>query len=417
MSIGSSSDADERHASRKTFEGFNEILGDRLTVDEHALIGAAVSMVPILAGNAEEADTTRRLPENNIAALRDAGLLRLSVPRVYQGHAVSMRACLAILAELGAGCPSTAWVVALFYGGGVFGGLLGEKVQQRIWGANPDATVCGARGLPVPTRQVPGGYVLNGQWRSVSGVHHADWVVLDTTIEAEIGTEPQRGIAIVEVGQLSIRDTWHMAGMRGTGSDTVVAEDVYVPQEQMLSLAKSRSGEYRRDGPHDALTRLPPSATMVCLIGPLLGIGAAVYAYIVDKIKDGRPVISAARQHALAMDSPGVQAATADAAMLLDTAVLLAGRAAHDIDRFAQTDELADPLHNARLRMDISVAARNIRRAVDELLDVGGASRFDRASPMQRLWRDLGTATRHPAFTVEINRDLYGRLLLGLDTS
>lgn len=133
-------------------------------------------------------------------------------------------------------------------------------------------------------------------------------------------------------------------------------------------------------------------------------------------ISDGKPVISAARRHALAMDSRGVQAAIADAAMLIDTAVLLAGRAADDIDRVSRTDELADPLHNARLRMDISLAARNIRRAVDKLLDIGGASRFDHARPMQQLWHDLGTATRHPAFTIEINRDLYGRLLLGLDT-
>ena len=119
MSFGNPSEADETQAGRKTIGGGNDILGDRPTADEQALISAAASTVPILAGNAEKADTIRRLPEDNIAALRDAGLLRLSVPRVYRGHAVSMRACLAILAELGRGCPSTAWVVALFYGGGV----------------------------------------------------------------------------------------------------------------------------------------------------------------------------------------------------------------------------------------------------------------------------------------------------------
>jgi alkylation response protein AidB-like acyl-CoA dehydrogenase len=103
--------------------------------------------------------------------------------------------------------------------------------------------------------------------------------------------------------------------------------------------------------------------------------------------------------------------------MLIDSAVLQAARAADDIDRATRSDQLTDELGNARLRMDISFAARQIRCAVDKLLDIGGAGRFDDSSPAQRLWRDLGTATRHPAFGTEINRDLYGRLLLGLQTS
>jgi alkylation response protein AidB-like acyl-CoA dehydrogenase len=392
------------------------MLCEQLTSSEQALVSAAGSLVGLLGDNAAQADTARRLPEQNIAALREAGLLRLAVPRAYHGRASSMRACVAILAELARGCPSTAWVMSVFYSGAISGGLLNDQVRHRIWGANPDATVCGARGVPVPALRVDGGYLLNGQWRPVSGAHHADWVALDSTTQTTQSTV-HRGTAIVAASELSIRDTWHMAGMRGTGSDTVVAEDVFIPEEQMLSSTTARSGGYRRTGPDEALTRLPYSATMVSLIGPVLGIGMAVYEHIVQKLKDGRPVISAARQHPLAIDAPGVQANVADAAMLIDSAVLQAARAADDIDRATRSDQLTDELGNARLRMDISFAARQIRCAVDKLLDIGGAGRFDDSSPAQRLWRDLGTATRHPAFGTEINRDLYGRLLLGLQTS
>ena len=65
--------------------------------------------------------------------------------------------------------------------------------------------------------------------------------------------------------------------------------------------------------------------------------------------------------------------------------------------------------------MDAGFAARQIRQAVDKLLDVGGASRLAESSPVQRIWRDLGTATRHPAFVTEIDRERYTRLLLGLN--
>ncbi|WP_327234519.1 acyl-CoA dehydrogenase family protein [Streptomyces sp. NBC_01317] len=385
-----------------------------LTSGERALVSAAAELVPLLRDNADRADRDRKLPEENIAALREAGLLRLSVPAAYGGHAAGMRTLLAVLEELGRGCASTAWVLSIFYSGGVFAGLLGDPVRQRIWAGNPDATLCGVIGVPVPVRTVDGGLVLDGQWGWASGLHHADWIGLDVVTER--GGAPERGVALLTTAELSTRDTWHMAGMRGTGSDSVVAEEVFVPEERFLSFSRSATGAYRRGGEDEALTRTPfPEGLMVPFIGSLLGMGRAVYEQIVDKLKGGRPVVSAASLHARAVDAPGVQANVADAATLIDSAVLQAGRAADDIDWAARTGVALTPVVQARLRVDISFAARQIRQAVDLLLDVGGASRFDLASPVQRIWRDLGTASRHPAFTAEINRERYSRLLLGID--
>jgi alkylation response protein AidB-like acyl-CoA dehydrogenase len=178
-----------------------------------------------------------------------------------------------------------------------------------------------------------------------------------------------------------------------------------------MSFAKHAAGDYEHAG--EPLTRLPIAALALPLIAPLLGLGMAVYDLVVEKLVAGRPAISPSSSHPLAVDSPGVQANVADAAVLLDSAALHAGRAAGDVDRAMFSGEPLSPVASARLRVDSSYAARQVRRAVELLLDVGGASGFAESSATQRLWRDLGTASHHPAFGMEINREPYGRLLLG----
>jgi alkylation response protein AidB-like acyl-CoA dehydrogenase len=142
-------------------------------------------------------------------------------------------------------------------------------------------------------------------------------------------------------------------------------------------------------------------------------MGMAVYDQTVEELTGGRPLVSGARLHTRAVDAPGVQANVADAAMLIDSAILQAARSARAVDLATRTGARMTPLATARIRMDAGFAARQVRQAVDKLLDVGGASRFAESSPAQRIWRDLGTATRHPAFITEIDRERYAQLLLG----
>ena len=386
-----------------------------LPEEETALVSAASSLVPVLSANAEKADAARKLPAEDIAALRDAGLLRLGVPRAYGGHEAGACAVTAIAAELGRGCASTAWVLVVYYAASVGSRMFPEEVQQQVWGQDPDATVCGSSAGAVPVREVPGGFRLTGRWGWASGAHHATWAILDIVTGAD-GPSPDRGIALVPMGELAIEDTWQMTGMRGTGSDTITAEDVFVPDERIILRSRMAATSPRPAGPAGAPARVPTSdGVMGALAGPLLGMGMAIYDHIVEKLVGGKPLVSGARLHARAVDAPGVQANVADAAMLIDSAVLQAARSARAVDQAVRTGTRLSPIAAARLRMDAGFAARRIREAADKLIDVGGASRLAESSPVQRIWRDLGTASRHPAFITEIDRERYARLLLDLD--
>jgi alkylation response protein AidB-like acyl-CoA dehydrogenase len=247
----------------------------------------------------------------------------------------------------------------------------------------------------------------------VSGIRHAGWVGVDVQAERTDGGGAQRAMAFVPVTVVRVEDTWDMAGMRGTGSDTVVAEGLFVPDDHMVWFADAAVGVYHRGGDDEIATRLAfPVSAMVTFIAPVLGLGIAVYDHIVGILSAGRPVVSGSRLHALARDTPGVQANVVEAAVLIESAMLRIAWAAAELDRAALAGVILPELAGVRLRMDLAHAARSIRQAADILLDVGGASRFALSAPAQRMWRDLGTATRHPAFVTEINRERYGQLLL-----
>jgi len=385
-----------------------------LTDEEKRLVSAASSLVPVLSANAETADATRRLPEEDIKAMREAGLFRLATPRAYGGHEAGASAVTAIAAELGRGCSSASWVLVVYYTASLALWLFPGQVRHQVWGQDPDAAVCGSSAGAVPARAADGGYLLSGRWGWASGSHHASWAILDIVAGAE-GPSPDRGVALVPVSELSIEDTWHMAGMRGTGSDTIIAGEVFVPEERVMLLSNSAAAP-RPVQEGETLSPVPrPQGLGGALAAPVLGMGMAVYDHIVAKLTSGRPLVSGAKLHERAVDAPGVQANVADAAMLIDSAILQAARSARAVDQATRTGARMTALATARIRMDAGFAARQVREAVDKLLDAGGASRFAESSPAQRIWRDLGTASRHPAFVVETDRERYARMLLGLD--
>ena len=397
-----------------------------LTAQELELVSAASSLVPVLDANAETADATRRLPEEDLKVMREAGLFRLATPRAYGGYEASACAVTAAAAELGRGCSAASWVQVVYYSGSQAVSMFPGTVQDRVWGQDPDVTVCGATAGGVTARAVDGGYLLSGRSGWASGVHHASWAVVGVTDEpGDAAQSPEsakgsplgRGLALVPVSELAVEDTWHMAGMRGTGSDTIVADNVFVPREQVLFPA-APGGAARRGQATQAEARVtrprPQGLGTGLLAATMLGMGMAVYDHIVGKLTEGRPLVSAASLHARAVDAPGVQANVADAAMLIDSAVLQIARSARAVDASFRTGEPMSALATARIRMDAGLAARRVREAVDKLLDAGGASRFAETSPVQRIWRDLGTATRHPAAVIEIDRERYARMLLGL---
>ena len=83
------------------------------STDTQQLVARAKALRPLLQKNAAKTEEDRRVAEENIQAIADAGLFRIMVPRRYGGYEVNIRTKLEVSAALAEGCGSTAWAVTL----------------------------------------------------------------------------------------------------------------------------------------------------------------------------------------------------------------------------------------------------------------------------------------------------------------
>ncbi|HEX4010116.1 MAG TPA: acyl-CoA dehydrogenase family protein [Solirubrobacteraceae bacterium] len=367
---------------------------------------------PILAANVDETEANRRIAQANIDALIDVGAFKVTIPRRFGGYEMTIREKLEVSAAVAEACGSTGWVVALTNVCNWMAGVLPDQAQQDIFGDNPDARVAGVLNPSADVRKVQGGYQVSGQWPWASGSWHADWALVGIVVPDETGQPVDQALAFIPMSELSIRETWFVAGMRGTGSNTIIAEDVFVPGHRLHSVPRAIENEYATEHTDEALYRSSfiPVLTLI-LAGPQLGLGRAALRFVMEKApKRGISYTRFERQ----IDSTAFQLQIANAATLLDTAHLHVWRAAGDIDGAAAAGEPLPYVSRARVRADTAYAITKVREAIDLLLSAHGASSFAEASPLQRIWRDSNTAARHAVVDPLVNQEVYGKALLGI---
>lgn len=376
------------------------------------LVERAVKLRPLLAGNAELTDRERGVPRENIDALAEAGLLALMQPARHGGLQTDFRTLLEVSREVGRSCGSTAWVTALLNANAWFVGLFPAKAQDDVWGNASDARVAGVVTPSGNARVVEGGYRVSGRWAPASGSAHADWAVLGVTRPDAEGASDAVGIVLAPMSELAVQDTWFVTGMRGTASNTLVGDEVFVPRHRFLSVPHAVEGRYATPFTDEALYRAPfvPAAALV-LTGPQLGLAAAAVELLLDRAPQrGLTMTSYASQ----AEAPTTQLAAANAASLADSAQLHAYRVAADLDEAAQGGVVPDYDARARMRMDAGTAAVHAREAVRIVCSAQGASSFGESNPLQRIWRDVEAASRHAVLNPEVAAEIYGKSLFGI---
>ncbi len=382
-------------------------------IDRDTLLARAREVRPILQSNAAETDSLRRLPEDVVRALRDNGLCRLMVPRRFGGYQTSVRTYIEVMAELGRGCGSTAWVASLINVCAWLAALFPDRAQQDVWGPNRDAWIAGSlapSGTAVP---VEGGWRVSGRWPWASGSMHAQWVACGIHMANEQGEMTNLGLSLMPIDEVSVEDTWFMVGMKGTGSNTIVAKDTFVPEHRFLPYPPAFEGRYRTEHVDEPVYRVAlVPVTVLILAGSQIGAARAALDYVVSKAKT-RGITHTTFQRQV--DSSGFQMLVADAAMKIDTAFLHACRAADDLDRAADASRHPDLTERARVRMDTSLAAKYARDAVELLVQAHGTSSLADHNPLQRLWRDVHVASHHAITEWQVNLEVYGRALLGVE--
>ncbi len=382
---------------------------------ELEFIAKAAELRPLLAKNAAQSEADRRIVEENMRALEDAGLMELMVPKRFGGHGVRMETMLRVAAELAKGCPSTAWVQTVMNISAWFATRASWQAQQDMFNAAGRPRLCGSLEPTRNIRAVKGGAIVSGRWDFTSGCWHSNWCICGVPIPDENGQATDSGWAFIPMADLRIEDSWHAAGMKGTGSCIVVAEEVFVPAHRLMSLRGEHVDEAwqtrHRPEPCDYWPLKP--VLVLGLIGPILGIAEAALEAVAEQthLRGIKYTVYSRKS-----DSPVVQHHFAKAALMVDTARFHIMRAAADVDCAGAGAEM-DPITRARVRGDSGYAAEVAREAVELLVSITGGSAFPESNPLQRYWRDIGSASRHASLTAMTDFEIYGRALLGREAN
>lgn len=380
------------------------------------LVRRARVLGPMLERNAAQTESERRVVQENIDAFAEAGLFRVMQPKRYGGFELGVSVHLDVVSTVAEFCPSSAWVLNLIGVCAWFASLLPARAQDDIFGANPQARVAGVFTPSSQTHRkaVEGGLVVSGKWFYASGCLHADWGLIGLSEQDESGKVIDQYLAYVPMSDLTIEDTWFTVGMRGSGSNCLVANDVFIPNHRMYSMPRALQGDYATEFKDEALYRsaFVPLAALI-LAGPQLGMGRAALRYVSDlACKRGIAYTVYGKQS----ESVAFQLQIAEAAMKIESAHLHVYRAAADIERYAALGEHPDFKTRARMRCDNSHAITLITEALNQLITAHGSAAFAESSPLQRLWRDSNAAARHAVALPHISLEVYGKALLGIDS-
>lgn len=380
---------------------------------EHAdILERARRLVPTLAKRAAQTEALRRIPDETIADLRAAGLFRVLQPRRVGGDELPYEVLVHIAAILARGCGSTAWVYGNLANHDFMLALWPAQAQHDVWSGSTDQLIGSALMFP-PGRatKVPGGYQLSGRWKFSSGIDACTWTMLGGISSAD-GELPDYRVFLIPAGEYETFDTWHAAGLRGTGSKDVAVSDIFVPEHRTLAVSLMKGcGAPGAELNPGALYRLPvfdmfPYVVAATALGIAQGAVTCFAQETRHRVTSYSTTLMA--DHATTQLRLGEAASAVEAAELMMTANCRFAMEAGEASRILSTEE------KVRLRRDGAYAARLCTRAVDLLFEAGGGEFLYADNAMQRSFRDVHAAQSHFALAWDVAAVTAGKILLGI---
>lgn len=337
-----------------------------------------------------------------IDQLKRAGLYRASTPQRFGGEPLPPSQFMEKIARIASIDPAAAWV-ASFGSSLVYFSALPEESQREIYGDGPDVVFAGGLFPMQEAEKVDGGFLCSGTWQFASGCHGAD--ILGVGLRGGPETEGRPITALIDPDDAEIVSNWDVSGMRGTGSDGVRVEDLFVPTERTFV----RGGTPTIDEP---LTRYPATALAAQVLA-VVALGAARGA--LDLVRN-----SLSSSVSITGGSAKSQRPTAQRQLALGEARLRAAYAGF----MAETDRVwskclddADITDDDRtmLRLMSTHAAHDGRDVIMAAFDIVGTGGIFRSHPIQRYLQDGMVPAQH-AMLQSNTLEAAGALMLGLDS-
>jgi 3-hydroxy-9,10-secoandrosta-1,3,5(10)-triene-9,17-dione monooxygenase len=198
-------------------------------VTPEVLVQRARDMVPVLKGRAKQCEADRCVPKETVAEMQKAGFFEVLKPKQYGGYEMDPQVFYDVCMTLAEGCMSTAWIYGVI---GVHNwqiALFDPKAAADVWGKDKSVLIASTYMPKGQVKPVEGGFQFSGRWGFSSGIDHCDWVFLGGLIFNE-GQPPEYRTFLLPRSDFEVIDTWHVMGLKGTGSKDIVVKDVFVPE-------------------------------------------------------------------------------------------------------------------------------------------------------------------------------------------
>jgi 3-hydroxy-9,10-secoandrosta-1,3,5(10)-triene-9,17-dione monooxygenase len=370
------------------------------------MLERARALAKKFAARAEAAEEARRMPAESANDMLAAGLTRVLLPAQIGGYGLGFDTWFEVTREISKADASHGWCAGLLIHHAHLMAQFPQEGQNAIWADGLEVPVAASFAPNAQAQPVEGGYRVSGKGSPfASGVDHCTWVMLGGM--AFDGAAPEWKFFLVPPGDYTVLDTWQTAGMRGTGSNTIVTDNAFVPHGRVLRLPDLRNAETPGAALYDGITFHTPFFyyAPISFIAPMLGAAQGAYELFRDwtrtrKTQGGVPMA----------ETVSVQVRMARAAADIDAADLLIRRGVGVTD----APETYSPQLLARSVRDFTRASELIVMAIDTLVALSGTASFTASHPLQRVWRDIHFMSMHISLNIEVNYANFGRQELGL---
>jgi alkylation response protein AidB-like acyl-CoA dehydrogenase len=381
------------------------------------LLSRARAIADTVRGRAQETEENRRIADDVIERMRKAELFRVLQPVAKGGFEYGFDVFAKLVATIGRGCGSSAWVYGLGAVHQWFVACFPKEAQDEFW-VDSGAIAAGSYAPVGKTVAVDDGYRTSGVWSFASGCDNAQWYLLSTMVPPVAGSQvPKPCFLLVPREDARIDDNWHTMGLAGTGSKNIVADDLFVPAHRVLAIADLAAGTspgtlintnplYRQS----FLAVLPAT-----LIAPVLGMAERALADFIDMVKGRSTRGAVAGGNRRMAEFATIQSRVAEATGCIDAARLMLFR---DLaETFATAVRGEQTLLDMRLRnrLDHTFCTRLLVQAIDALFTASGGQGIFLEKSLQRVWRDAHAAAAHVSLNWDAVSTMYGQYALGLE--
>ncbi|WP_030173745.1 MULTISPECIES: acyl-CoA dehydrogenase family protein [Actinomycetes] len=355
----------------------------------------------VLRARRDEFNEQRFVPKDYIELLKRAGIYRASTPAAFGGEPVPPADFMRLIERISAVDPATGWVSS-FGSALVYFAALPVETQEKIYAEGPDVAYAGGLFPMQKAEKVDGGFVCSGVWQFASGCRGADILGIGLVGGPETGGKPLT--ALVHPDDVEIVDNWSVAGMKATGSHSIRAERLFVPDEMTFV----RGGAPQVDEP---LTRYPSLAYAAQVLA-VVALGAARGA--LDHVIEVGAAKSSITGGEAKGNRPAYKSGVAKAEAELRSARAFFYETSEQVWRNAVADEPISDTDRAMLRLCATHAAHVGRAVVLQAFDLAGTGAIYQTHPLQRYVQDALVPAQHAMLQTH-TYEAAGALILGLD--